>query len=152
MGAIVLIDTTILLNILNVPFNSQDRKRVLQDLQDKHIPSDDHLFLPMAVVLETGNHIADLRDGGRRRKYGHLFVELIRKAILGENPWKIVPFPRPQDILTWLDQFPDDLSREIGFADATIIAEWQRQCKIFPMSRVSIWSLDSKLQGYDRIP
>ena len=152
MSAIVLIDTVVLLNILNVPSNNQDRQQVMQDLENQHIRQDNHLLLPMATVLETGNHIADLRDGGHRHKYGTAFVQLIRKAILGEEYWKVMPFPDPQAILTWLDQFPDDLTRKIGFSDATIINEWKKQCHRAPMSRVFIWSLDKKMLGYDRIP
>lgn len=57
MANIVLVDTSILLNILGVPHMSDQRVEVKEQLED-YIRRGDHLFLPIATVLETGNHIA----------------------------------------------------------------------------------------------
>lgn len=57
MSAIVLLDTSVYLNVLNVPGFNQDRQTVFDDF-DKAIKQNDHFLLPLATVWETGNHIA----------------------------------------------------------------------------------------------
>ena len=50
MKAIVLVDTSVLLNVLRVPAKSGARSAVLAQLE-VHILADDQLLLPMATVL-----------------------------------------------------------------------------------------------------
>lgn len=57
MGAICLIDTSIFLEILNVPHKASQSELIFQELKEK-IEAGESLFLPMATILETGNHIA----------------------------------------------------------------------------------------------
>ena len=64
MANIVIVDTSILLNILNVPLKNDQRPEVAERLND-HIRKGDQLFLPIATVLETGNHIAQNGDGNQ---------------------------------------------------------------------------------------
>lgn len=59
-------------------------------------------------------------------------------------------------VLEWIDQFPDlagknktpDKLEGTSFGDLSIIEEFHKACKIFSMSEVFIWSLDSDLQSY----
>lgn len=161
MSAIVLIDTSVLLNILNVPGYSQD-KATIDNQYKLHIENRDRLLLPMATILETGSHIADIRNGRQRRNWGEIFVSLVKQTQRGEAPWSPLPFPDLECILTWIDEFPDFVSRGIavgggqinqskaaGFADLTIIKDWEKQRELHSMTRVMIWSLDNGLQGYD---
>ena len=67
MSTIVLLDTSVYLNILDVPDFNQDRDEVFTTLQDS-IGCGDYFLLPLATVWETGNHIADLADGQTRRQ------------------------------------------------------------------------------------
>ena len=39
-----------------------------------------------------------------------------------------------------------------SLADLSIIKEWERNCRLNPMSRIRIWSLDMDLSGHDRRP
>ena len=59
MSAIILVDTSVLMNVLNVPGFNQQRAAVLAELEDL-LNANDHLFIPMASVFEAGNHIARL--------------------------------------------------------------------------------------------
>ncbi|MBF0439719.1 MAG: hypothetical protein HQL93_11440 [Magnetococcales bacterium] len=149
MGILVIIDTGVLLNILDVPGNNERRFEIQATLK-KHIAANDHLYLPMATILETGNHIADIKkNGDQRRKWGELFVKQIELALNGEAPWKVMPFPNPQTILEWLAEFPDLAMRQFGFSDASILKEWETLQERHPMSRVKIWATDSKWDSYD---
>jgi len=51
MSAIVLLDTSVYLNVLDVPGFNQDRDKVFAELQDA-IGSGDYFLLPLATVWE----------------------------------------------------------------------------------------------------
>lgn len=160
MSAIVLLDTSVYLNILDVPNNNQDRETVFSFFEK--MVNDDALFLlPMATIWETGNHIADLPDGGRRRRFAQVLVEDVTKAMEGRLPYQSTYFPDREEFLKWLSDFPSYAGRNksvkktregVSLADMSMIKEWERTCAKNPMRRVLIWSLDSDLMGYDRNP
>jgi hypothetical protein len=151
MSAIVLVDTSILLNVVNVPGRNQQRADVLVALAER-IDEGDHLFIPMAAIIETGNHIAHIGDGGLRRQAADRFATAVRDALNDVAPWKPLHFPSHEDLSAWLLHFPDSASRQVGMGDLSIQHEWTHLCKKYPMSRVLIWSADGDLHGFDRIP
>jgi hypothetical protein len=160
MSSIVLLDTSIYLNVLNVPGWNQDRIQVFADFRTK-IAQNDYFLLPMATIWETGNHIADLENGGLRRTYAQKFADDVSNALTGVTPYKATHFPNRDQFVLWLAQFPEYASRNkslrklregISLADLSMIKEWEQNCELHNMSRVLIWSLDSDLQGYDRQP
>ncbi|RML46901.1 hypothetical protein ALQ95_03492 [Pseudomonas syringae pv. ribicola] len=67
MTAVCLIDTSIFVEILNVPVKAQQHIETLHQLEQR-ILAGESLFLPMATILETGNHIGQNGDGRARRK------------------------------------------------------------------------------------
>ena len=151
MASIILVDTSILLNILAVPFKSDQRAEVKERLES-HIRKGDLLFLPIATVLETGNHIAQNGDGNQRRQCAQSFAETVREAVEKSNPWALVSLPDNERLVSWLDDFPDSAGRGVGIGDHSIVKAWQQICDQFPRVEVSIWSLDKDLQGYHNIP
>jgi hypothetical protein len=160
MSAVILMDTSIYLNVLNVPEFNQDREAVLAQFES-YAKNGDSFLLPMASIWETGNHIADLDNGGLRRQYAQKLVKDVENAIQGNVPYRATYFPSREEFLSWLADFPDYAGRSkspartregVSLADMSIIKEWERTCKLHPMTRVSIWSLDQDLTGYDRIP
>lgn len=151
MSAIVLVDTSILLNVVDVPGRNQQREEVLTVLAAR-INDGDHLFIPMAAIIETGNHIAHISDGGARRSVAQRFALAVRDALDDVAPWKPLNFPRREDLSAWLVQFPNSASKKIGMGDLSIQYEWTHLCKKHPMSRVLIWTVDADLQGYDYAP
>lgn len=58
-------------------------------------------------------------------------------------------FPTYEDLSNWLDDFPKFASEGIGFADYSMIKEWEEQKNLFSGHSVRIWSLDRGLQGYE---
>ncbi len=159
MGSICIIDTSIFLNLLNVPRRNESKEAVRKDFET-FIESDCIFLLPMATILETGNHIAQNGDGNQRRVIAQAFVTQIKAAFLGDAPWRPIDFPSPQEISTWLEQFPDlagknktsDKLEGTSFGDLTIIQDFEKTCKKFPMSEVFIWSLDQDLATYHYNP
>ena len=74
MSSICLIDTSVFLNILNVPRCNEDR---MQNFKE-YIELGCTFLLPMATILETGNHIAQNGDGTIRRKTAIHFVKEVK--------------------------------------------------------------------------
>ena len=157
-GAICIVDTSVFLNLLNVPGRNQGKASIQKAFLD-HAESGATFVLPMATVLETGNHVARCGDGGTRRNVAKRFCKVVKAAIDGEAPFTPSEFPSSKDMLGWIEQFPDLVgknwssrgSREgASFGDLSIIEEYNKCAERFPMSEVFIWSLDSDLQQYHR--
>lgn len=160
MSSIILLDTSVYLNVLNVPGFNQNWADVLAEF-GKSIQAGDYFLLPLAAVWETGNHIAHLDDGQTRRRYATLLIEDVAKAFTGDVPYRATHFPEREDFLCWLQDFPNMVMRSksekkqregVSLADLSIIKEWEHNCHRHPMSRVRVWSLDGDLAGYDRQP
>lgn len=151
MKAVAIVDTSIFCNVLNIPHMNTERPQVMQKLKEL-IEGDTNLLLPMAAIYETGNHIAQLSDGGNRRRFAEAFIGQVKKAIEGGPPWQAMQLPDMEEVGEWLSNFPDSAMRGAGMADLSIIKEWEKTIRITPNRRIFIWSLDSDLQGYDHIP
>ena len=154
MADIFLVDTSILVEILNVPVKSDHHRQAqVKEQLKEHIIKGDHLFLPIATVLETGNHIAQNGDGNQRRQCAERFVKTVRRAVEESTPWVLAPLPDNNTLVSWLDDFPDSAMRERGIGDHSIVRAFEQACAQFPRMRVAVWTLDRKdLQGYDRRP
>lgn len=157
MSEIVLLDTSVYLNVLDVPGFNQDRDEILNAFSCR-VENGDYFLLPMAAIWETGDHIADLPDGNRRRQYAQILVEQVRAALNGEVPYRTTYFPDSDVFLRWLGDFPeyaqrnksDQQTREgVSLSDLSIIKEWEQTRDRHSMSRVLIWSLDRDLAAYD---
>ena len=151
MKAIAIVDTSIFCEILNIPHMNSSREQVIKKFAEL-IEQDTSFLLPMASIYETGNHIAQLSDGGNRRRYAEAFVEEVQKAINGDSPWTIMQVPMLKEVRIWLNQFPNSAMRGIGMGDLSIIKEWEKTIEQNPNCRVFIWSLDNDLMAYDSQP
>ena len=151
MPGVAIVDTSVLLNVLDVPAFNQDRDTVLGHLEQL-LEAGEHLLLPMAAIFEAGNHIGQLADGRLRRRYATEFADQIRMALNGNAPWVPVQLPDMTQVHEWLDSFPDFAMRGSGMGDLSIVKEWEAACARHPRLRVRIWSLDHHMGGYDRAP
>lgn len=156
MSAICLIDTSVFLNLLNVPDKSQNKDEVVREYHE-YVDLGMTFILPMATILETGNHIAQNGDGRVRRETAIRFCDVVRGAFEGEAPYTPSEFPNMQTILTWLDKFPelagrnkssDRVGEGTSFGDLSIIEEFNRCVARYSMSEVFIWSFDEDLKIY----
>ena len=148
MKAICLVDTTIFVEILNVPFKASQHEIITDQVASK-ILDKESLFLPMATVLETGNHIAQNGNGNQRRQCAERFVKQVQLAIDGESPFKPINFLEANDMRRWLAEFPQWAMQGEGLGDLSIKHDWERLCEQNPGRRVYIWSLDGHLAGFD---
>jgi hypothetical protein len=110
------------------------------------------LILPVAAIIETGNHISRLSSGAVRRSTGTRFVELLHASLSRETPWTITSpsiFDR-DEMHGWIDRFPDAAMQELSFTDLSVLEEFNRQCNAIPGRRVYVWAFDQHLEGYER--
>ncbi len=151
MTSVAIIDTTVFLNVLDVPGRNQNRSHVFSCMREL-IENNTTLLLPMAAVYETGNHIARLTDGGHRWCFALKFKGEVLKAIDGKAPWQAMTAPTIDLVREWLIGFPDSAKRGAGMGDLSIIKEWENFKKKTPNFRVFIWSLDDHLRAFDHSP
>lgn len=151
MSAICLVDTSVFLEILNVPSKASHHTEILEQLSLRVERDNEALFLPMATIIETGNHIGQNGDGRQRRACAERFVKQVGLALSGRSPFKPIHFLEAQALRAWLTEFPDHAGRGSGLGDLSIIKDWQQLCDQNPYRRVYIWSLDQHLSGYDRL-
>jgi hypothetical protein len=151
MKAVAIVDTSIFLNFVPVPGDDQDREAVLRQFEIL-AAEDTALLLPLATLIETGSHIADLEDGGQRYKTSVEFRDLAQDALAGNTPFTPMSMPDKSQLSTWLNEFPEHAKAGHSLADLSIIKEWERQRDRNQGRRVFIWSLDSHLTGYDQKP
>jgi hypothetical protein len=148
MSAICLLDTSIFVEILNIPKKAQKHTQVLAELTSK-IEKGESLFLPMTSIIETGNHIGQNGDGGLRRKCAERFIKMVGEALEGHSPFQPLNFLEAEHMKQWLREFPDHACTGSGLGDLTIIHDWKRTCELSPRRRVYVWSLDEHLSAYD---
>ncbi len=148
MRAICLVDTSVFVEILNVPFMASQHSAITDQVALK-INAKNSLFLPMATVLETGNHIGQIGDGKNRRQCAERFVKQVQLAIDGNSPFKPINFLEANDMRKWLAEFPNWVHQKRGLGDLSIKHDWDRLCEQNQARRVYIWSLDSHLAGFD---
>ena len=147
MSATCLIDTSVFVEILNVPTKNAHHSEVLVDLETK-IQNNETLFLPMATLLETGNHIAQNGDGRQRRRCAKKFVSQVQKALDERSPFKPIRFLTEEQLQQWLNDFPDCAMRGYGLGDLSIIHDFDRLCQLSPRLEIYIWSLDEHLSSF----
>lgn len=148
---VCILDTSIFCEILGVAGKSDRHRETLAELE-RRVVRRETLILPLATILETGNHIAQQRDGGKRRQVAKSFVRQVRHAIEDDAPLQLTSKISQEDVLAYLDRFPDEAMRQVGLGDLTIRHEFERQCDRHPGRRVYIWSKDQHLQACDRAP
>lgn len=142
-----IVDTSIFCNILDLPGKNQNREEIIGEFE-AGIKAGGKFFLPYVVLIETGNHIAQL-NGNLKFTKAQKFVSLVEKALNGETPFTPLKFPEKEELLHWINGFPEKSGQGIGFGDFSIIKDWEEQKELFGAYSVRIWSLDAGLQGYE---
>ena len=62
MGSVHLVDTSVLVELLDIPGRNNRHEEAKQEYKELE-KNGDSFVLPMAAILETGNHIAHISDG-----------------------------------------------------------------------------------------
>lgn len=145
---IVLVDTSVFLNIINLPGFNQNRDSVVDEFK-MYIENDVSLLLPLVVFFEAGNHIGHLSDGNLRRDWAQKLVDVAKGAIVEKTaPWVPTPFPDSDQFMEMISNFPESAVAGCGLGDHSIICELRNQRLKFPGREVTVWSLDAALAAH----
>jgi len=114
------------------------------------------LVLPIATIIETGNHIAQASDGHRRRACAKAFVELLRLTAEGRVPWVLHSVAWDARMLNLLCDGPGAVgefvemagSGLLGAGDVAILAECELYASRTAGVDVRIWTHDERLAAY----
>jgi predicted nucleic acid-binding protein len=80
------VDTSVLVNLLDLDGFNQDREAVAEDFK-KRLEAKDTLILPITSIIETGNHIAHHGNGSHRRTVAEKFAAMLQYTRDGAAPW-----------------------------------------------------------------
>lgn len=148
MSKVHFLDATVLVALLNIP-NKNDHYEEAKAEYEQLVQNGDVFVLPVAVLVETGNHIAHIFNGDVRRKIAKNFVEIVTKAQNMEDNWNLSPAISDKVLKAILTCFPDKAVQGLGFGDVSIIKQFEdywNNCQ--PIGEMRIWSFDHHLDGY----
>lgn len=158
MKRVLIIDTSILCVWLEVPGmdtcgpddDQWDKKRVGSKIQEE-MQKKTTFVLPLASIIETGNHIAQASHS--RKERAEALADLMRKSADQQSPWAAFS---DQSVL-WsvgklkalADSWPDLAAQKISLGDATIkdVAEYYAQMGYV----VEILTGDQGLKAYQPV-
>jgi len=145
-----MIDTSILLNILDVPDRNQHREEVAKEFRMLINNSSETLILPLATIIETGNHIAHIKNGNMRREKAELMAEYLTKTANGNAPWEYFGKELDkEDLIHIAQEFPGSAMGGTGIGDLSIIRAYEKYKESVPgIGTIMIWSKDGHLASY----
>lgn len=161
MADICLLDTSILLNILDVPNKNQNKVMVIEDFKT-YAESNCRFIIPLVVAVEVGNHISQNGNGDIRREIAKQFVNMMQKTFNGSSPFEISDFDLKLEWRNWISEFiyragqnktPAKPNEGMSLTDLSIIKEYdslqaKNKANRNKHVKVFIWSLDSDLDAY----
>jgi hypothetical protein len=154
---IFVIDTSYLIELFRIPDISEERaivevrKRHKQAINDKAL-----LFVPLPVIFELGNHIADVRHTTRRKELADSLLQTIKTCVEKSTPWKITPPAIViKDLPKLLKHFADQSvvqcrdGKCMGLVDTSTVYEAQNLKDKYGNFgyKVHIWTKDKTLKA-----
>jgi len=159
---IYVVDTSYLLELYRVDGCSEEaaHTKVLHQFQENIVTG--QFFIPVAVLFELANHIADIHDPQRRRQLADKLRSDINKSISDQTPWVITHATDAQsldDLLTALNdsatRFANEFAlQKLGLTDTTVILEAERLRKKFISTsirkyQIHIWTRHIALKSHE---
>lgn len=158
MNKVIVLDTSVLCCLLSVPGKETcgsgeerlDHLTVKAKL--KKAEGEDAIFvLPLASIIETGNHIAQARE--RRYETAKALAKIITDAADATTPWAAftqqLPLWDAQGLVSLSKSWPDLAKRQLSLGDATIknVAEYYAQMDY----EVELFTGDQQLRAYQPV-
>lgn len=154
MRIAVFLDSSILLELLDVPGKSQNRAEVMAALEQR-VEAGETLLLPTAAIIETGNHIAQLPNGSDRRRCAEGLRKFLDATANDAPPWVLngarwdTAFIRSVcNGTTERPSLVEMATRKIGAGDVSILAEAEAYGSRVARVIVEVWTLDAGLAAY----
>lgn len=151
-----IIDTSVLCEFLAVPGFCSDPQGVQAEFKER-AAAGERFVVPIAAVIETGNHIAQIKQGDRWAAAAR-FAALMDAAIREEGPFVL-------HRIAWDDEFLGELcggngtgqtlgqlagNGTLGAGDVAILVERDRLLASSAYAEAFLWTLDVGLQAYNQ--
>ncbi|MGW9182734.1 hypothetical protein [Agromyces sp. NPDC055661] len=157
MKRVEVVDASILINVVDIPNEANDRNDVLAGLEQRRTDGIS-LVLPIAAVIETSQHVQRIASGHHRRRCAQLLDECIDQTIRDELPWTFIPANWDQDFVReffaqtqpCVANFVDNLATEtLEAGDMLLITEYRRLRASLNRKThvVDVWTLDGGLRA-----
>lgn len=143
------IDTSIMLNLLEVPGRCDRKEQVKQEWKEV-LDAKETLIMPIATIIETGNHIAHIADGHARRTVTLKFQDFLEKTAESKAPWTLYGNGLEKDEIKYISEHMEEFTQQqIGIGDMTIIYAYQKYLEEQPaIGTIMIWSTDEHMAMY----
>ena len=149
---VYVIDTSYLCELFAVPHYSTEgsisevRKRFAVAVE-----AGTRLYVSLPAIFELAGHIADVSDGGLRRKLAEELRDTVVSSISEGQPWNLLPVLDRSAVERLINGFVDH-AREQGMSlvDTTLIDEAKRLRETTYRGqawRVHIWTKDQRLKA-----
>lgn len=155
---IAFIDTGVLVEVLDVPGLSARPDAYARELRER-FAAGQKFVLPVATIIETGNHINQVRgENADRHAAAKRFDDLLRSAIAGRDPFVARELVWDADLLTQIlagdstgATFVEQAAAaRFGTGDLSILVERDRFVaeSHFTRAEVEIWTNEALLAVY----
>lgn len=156
MPTVWFVDTSVLVNLLDLDGFNQDKKAVADGLKQR-LNMKDTLILPITAIIETGNHIAHHGDGTHRREVAAKFADILQHTRDGTAPWQLHSVQWDSAFLAHLISgastgmtLVEHAVNGMGCGDLCVLAERAAYRARSGIKDVRVWSLDAHLQARDQ--
>ncbi|MFA7242608.1 MAG: PIN domain-containing protein [Sulfuricellaceae bacterium] len=129
------VDTSYLLELYRVDHCSDEQahKRVKNKFAEA-IDSGERIYVPVPVLYEVANHVADIKDSSNRKRLAKQLSQTVKSALEEFVPWTITHLTDEADIsalmaalMTHAEQFAEIFSIEkLGLTDTAVVLEAER--------------------------
>lgn len=157
-GKVVIVDTSILVVWLQVPgFKEAGEERLTFDDINERInrykQEGAHLMLTIACLIETGNHIAQIKDGDLRRSNVNAFASFLEKTLNNSNGWMMFYSEKDlwskEEISKLIAMWRENGIYKLSLGDASIL-NVVNQLK--PVYDVEVFTGDTQLKTLSLVP
>lgn len=155
---VIIVDTSILVVWMRVPgFEEAGEERLTFKQIDEKITryksENARLMLTVACVIETGNHIAQIKDGDLRREKVNEFALFLEDAVKNTNGWMMYYSEKDlwskEEILKLVNMWRVNGIYKISMGDASILKVADR---LKPIYDVEVFTGDNQLKTLSLAP
>ncbi|MEV4556869.1 hypothetical protein AB0K51_07700 [Kitasatospora sp. NPDC049285] len=152
------LDTSVFVEILNVPHLNAHHDAVVAEMTARN-GAGVRFVLPTTTVVETGNHIFQIKDGAARRDRAKQFMTVLRRTADGEAPWVFHERTWDRTFLralcdggsTGMDLLEHAVRQQLGTGDLAIVAERDLFASRV-QADVRIWTLETTMGTWAELP
>lgn len=152
------IDTSVLLEILEVPNRCDDSKKYQTEFAEFALKKQATIIMPISVLIETGNHINHIKNNPTAKKNSvDKFISILDLFVNDTSPWSFYGYDfGSEDVTRIVNDYNDLVYSGVGIGDAFIIDSYNQYIQKLKLDnkenhQILIWSKDKHLSAFNQI-